>query len=215
MSPASSPRDKKRAPGRAGALALAAVVLGAGVALTGCGPSTSAAVTTAPASTGGVATPTTPGTTPSNTSSEIAPTAQAALCTAAMLSASLDDTGGGAAGSIYLKLIVTNKSAATCLLDGYPGVSLVKAGPDTPLGAPADRDAKAPSSGPIALAPGRSATAVLQYSQAGKYPNCRQVQADSIMVYPPGATDRLVIARPLTACNNAGDHLLTIGAFQP
>ena len=71
-----------------------------------------------------------------------------------MLSASLDDTGGGAAGSIYLKLIVTNKSAATCLLDGYPGVSLVKAGTDTPIGAPADRDAKAPSSGPIALAPG-------------------------------------------------------------
>lgn len=114
-----------------------------------------------------------------------------------------------------MKLTLANSSGSDCLLDGYPGVSMVKAGTIDPLGAPAVRDPQAPSTGPIPLAPGQSATAVLSYSQAGNYQDCQRVQADSILVYPPSAFDSLEIPHPLTACSNANIELLGIGAFQP
>ena len=110
---------------------------------------------------------------------------------------------------------MTNTSAADCIVDGYPGVSLVAAGSTTPIGAPAQRDPDEPSKGPIALAPGRSAGATLRYTQAGNYQGCQRVQADSVLVYPPSATDSLAIPHPLTACSNADIKLLAIGAFMP
>lgn len=114
-----------------------------------------------------------------------------------------------------MSLVLTNTSAASCILDGYPGVSMVLAGSTEPVGAPAERDAQAPSNGPITLAPGQHAAAVLRYTQAGNYQDCDRVQAASILVYPPSATDSLEIPHPLTACSNADIKLLTIGAFQP
>lgn len=113
-----------------------------------------------------------------------------------------------------MKLILTNNSQSECVLDGYPGVSLVKAGSTEPIGAPAVRDAGDPSKGPILLIPGDSATAVLRYTQADNYPTCEQVQADAVLVYPPEDVDHLEITNPLTACSNADVELLTIGAFQ-
>lgn len=114
-----------------------------------------------------------------------------------------------------MKLVVTNTSGAACILDGYPGVSMEAAGSSTPIGAPADRDPAAPSNGPITLTPGHSAAATLRYTQAGNYQNCQRVQADSILVYPPSATDSLEIGHPLTACSNDDVKLLSIGAFMP
>lgn len=114
-----------------------------------------------------------------------------------------------------MKLIVANTSDADCLLDGYPGVSMVKTGSTTPIGAPATRDPQARSNGPIILAPGKSAAAVLRYTQANNYQDCQRVPADAVLVYPPSATDSLAIPHPLTACSNASITLLSIGAFQP
>ncbi len=113
-----------------------------------------------------------------------------------------------------MKLILANTSDADCILDGYPGVSLIKAGTTKPIGAPADRDPQAPSNGPITLAPGQSAAAVLRYTQADNYQDCQRVPADAVLVYPPSATDSLEIPSPLTACINADIKLLSIGAFQ-
>ncbi|MDQ0277440.1 hypothetical protein QO003_001743 [Arthrobacter silviterrae] len=211
-----------------------AALVGVGLVLAGCSPSTppaptpTAAVTTAPETTAPEATtgapaPTAAGTTPSTetaaptTSAPTAQptTAQPALCTAASLNGSLDDTGGGAAGSIYMKLILKNTSAASCILNGYPGVSLVTTPADSPIGVPADWTVSLPSKGPITLTPGQSSAAQLQYTQAANYPNCTKVRATSVMVYPPSATDRLLIAHPLTACSNTDIVLLHIGAFQP
>ncbi|WP_427016312.1 DUF4232 domain-containing protein [Pseudarthrobacter sp. P1] len=197
----------------------AAAVAALALALSACGGNVPASQTTAA-----------PGTTSPETSSAAAETTSApastpagtpastsaadALCSAAMLSGALDDSGGGAAGSIYIKLIVKNTTGTTCVLDGYPGVSLVGEGNGTQLGAAAERDAAAPSSGPIQLAAGASATAVLRYTQAGNYQNCQQVPAEGLRIYPPSATDALYIAHPLTACSNEDIKLLTIGAFQ-
>lgn len=114
-----------------------------------------------------------------------------------------------------MQLVVTNSSGTDCILDGYPGVSLVKAGTTTAIGAPADRDPQAPSNGPITLTPGTSAEATLRYTQADNYQGCQHVQADSILVYPPSAFDSLEIPHPLTACSDGTIKLLTIGAFQP
>jgi hypothetical protein len=206
---------------RAGALLGLAAVLG--LALAGCGTPSGGTATTPAATASAPA-----GTTASSMDSTARPmestappvsasatTAAPALCTAASLRGALDDTGGGAAGHIYMKLILTNKSSTACILNGYPGVSLVKAGSTAAIGAPADRDTSAPSKGPITLVPGKSATAVLAYTQAGNYQDCQRVQAASVLVYPPSAYDHLAIPHPLTACSNKGDHLLKIGAFQP
>ncbi|POH61215.1 DUF4232 domain-containing protein [Arthrobacter glacialis] len=202
------------------ALALLAV-LGIGASLTACGPqntpptpeasSASPSATATASSTEG-----TPSSAPTAAPSTSASTPAATpLCTAAFLTGSLDDSGGGAAGHIFMKLIVANSSGADCILDGYPGVSMVQAGSITPIGAPAERDPQAPSNGPITLAPGQSAAAVLRYTQAGNYQDCQQVQADSVLVYPPSATDSLAIPHALTACSNDAIKLLSIGAFQP
>lgn len=219
------------------AFALAAVI-GLSGSLAACTPGTPAASPTAPDSTSSPVTSSpsassaapTAEETPSSTASpgspettettegtaSTTPSDQAtALCPAASLKGSLDDSGGGAAGHIYMKLVVTNTSGAACILDGYPGVSMEAAGSSTPIGAPADRDPAAPSNGPITLTPGQSAAATLRYTQAGNYQNCQRVQADSILVYPPSATDSLEIGHPLTACSNDDVKLLSIGAFMP
>ncbi|MGP9501542.1 DUF4232 domain-containing protein [Specibacter sp. AOP5-B1-6] len=203
--------------------ALAAVV-GLGASLAACGPQGSTGQESAPPASTSSASPSASPSEPAGTTGEAptespAPSATAtpdpALCTAASLAGALDDSGGGAAGHIYMKLVVTNSSDTECILDGYPGVSMVAAGTIDPIGAPADRDPNAPSTGPIALAPGQSSTAVLNYTQADNYQGCQHEQADSVLVYPPSATDSLEIPHPLTACGNADIKLLTIGAFQP
>lgn len=204
--------------------ALAAVV-GLGASLAACGPQGTTAPESAPPASTSSPSPSA-GPSASTGAAEAAPatesaapsapaTPEPALCTAASLAGALDDSGGGAAGHIYMKLVVTNSSDTECILDGYPGVSLVAAGTIEPIGAPADRDPNAPSTGPIALAPGQSSTAVLNYTQADNYQGCQREQADSVLLYPPSATDSLEIPHPLTACGNADIKLLTIGAFQP
>ncbi|MCC9067693.1 DUF4232 domain-containing protein [Arthrobacter cryoconiti] len=201
----------------AAGISTAAVALGLVLALSGCGASTPKTPTSVDTTASAAATSSAAKTTsaaPSPTPTPAAPAAPA-LCTAASLAGSIDSSGGGAAGHVYMKLIVKNTSTAACILDGYPGVSMVKAGTDTPLGAPAVRDAQAPSTGPITLTPGQSSAAVLAYTQSGNYQNCMHVSADAIMVYPPSATDKLEIAHPLDACSNVDINLLSIGAFQP
>lgn len=209
-------------------LALAAA-LGVGASLAGCGaqegPDAQASATSSAAGTlatdapgssqTATAAPGTAAAPPAATTAPANATAAApSLCTAASLTGSLKDPEA-AAGQVYLKLVLTNTSTAACILDGYPGVSMIMAGTTEPLGEPAVRDAEAPSAGPITLAPGNAAAARMHYTQAGNYQECQQVPAQSILVYPPSATDSLEIPHPLTACSNAGINLLTIGAFQP
>lgn len=113
-----------------------------------------------------------------------------------------------------MKLQLKNTSAQTCILDGYPGVSLVSNSNGTQLGAAATRDPALPSAGPITLSPGSTAVAQLRYTQAANYQNCTQTPADGFRVYPPSATDALYIAHPLTGCKETSIVLLTIGAFK-
>ncbi|MGN8131968.1 DUF4232 domain-containing protein [Paenarthrobacter sp. 22069] len=136
------------------------------------------------------------------------------LCKAAGLTAATDASGGGAAGSVYMKLNLTNKGSEPCILRGFPGVSLVADAAGAPIGAPATRDESA-AVVDVLLAPGQTGTAVLRYTQAGNYMDCSPVDAAGYRIYPPEDTDSLFLPQPTRACSNANITLLSIGAFQP
>ncbi|WP_377020215.1 DUF4232 domain-containing protein [Arthrobacter sp. GCM10020060] len=196
----------------------------AALLLTGCGPSQPQSQSTTAPATGQVsqsASPTTSASSATSTPSPSSPPSSdatgggaPALCKAASLTAATDATGGGAAGSVYMKLNLTNKGAEPCLLKGFPGVSLVADAAGAPIGAPAQRDESA-GVVDVVLAPGQTGTAVLRYTQAGNYMGCTLVDAAGYRVYPPEDTDSLFLPQPTKACSNADIVLLTIGAFQP
>lgn len=135
-----------------------------------------------------------------------------ALCKAAGLTATTDATGGGAAGSVYMQLILTNSGAEPCRLSGFAGVSLTADANGEPIGAPAARDEATPAAD-VLLAPGQAGTATLRYTQARNYSDCTVVPAAGFRIYPPEDTASLFIAEPHDACSNAGINVLTIGAF--
>ncbi|WP_400159757.1 DUF4232 domain-containing protein [Arthrobacter sp. BPSS-3] len=197
--------------------AAAAVLL-----LSGCGqaqtqsasapPSSAQSTTAAPATS--AAAPSAPASSAPASSSPAASGAAAGpgLCKAANLKATLDSTGGGAAGSVYSKLILTNTGAEPCVLKGFAGVSLTAGADGDPIGAAATRDDSTPAAD-VLLAPGQAGSATLRYTQAGNYPDCTRTPAAGFRVYPPEDTASLFLAAPKDACSNAGINLLTIGAF--
>ncbi len=134
------------------------------------------------------------------------------LCKAANLSASLDARGGGAAGSVYMQLILKNTGAEPCLLKGYPGVSLTAGASGSPIGAAAKRDDSTPVTD-VLLAPGKAGKATLRYTQAANYPDCTRTPAAGFRVYPPEDTASVFVAAPKDACRETAVNLLTIGAF--
>ncbi|WP_298251782.1 DUF4232 domain-containing protein [uncultured Arthrobacter sp.] len=137
-----------------------------------------------------------------------------ATCTAAQLGGAVESRlGGGAAGSVYRTLRLTNISQADCTMAGYPGVSFVDAAGNQ-LGAPADRADAAVV--PVTLAPGTSVSTTLQQTNAQNYgADCGLTQAAGVRVYPPGATDSLILPQDIAACSAGSIVLMTVGAVQP
>lgn len=192
----------------------------AALLLSGCGgSSTQAQSATSPPSPSATETSQPPATSPAapESSAAAAPSAAKAgpeLCKAASLTGTTDATGGGAAGSIYMQLILTNSGTEPCLLKGFAGVSLTAGADGEPIGAAATRDDSGPVTD-VTLAPGKAGTATLRYTQAANYPDCTKTPAAGFRVYPPNDTASLFIPQQLDACTNTEINLLTIGAFQP
>jgi hypothetical protein len=155
-----------------------------------------------------------PSSAPSGAAPATSTPASPGLCKAAALSAATDASGGGAAGSVYMKLNLTNTGPESCILKGFPGVSLAADNAGAPIGAPATRDESAPVVD-VLLAPGQTGSAVLRYTQAGNYTDCAMVDAAGYRIYPPEDTASLFLPQPTKACSNAGITLLSIRAFQP
>nr|WP_175417125.1 DUF4232 domain-containing protein [Arthrobacter sp. 24S4-2] len=192
--------------------AVAAVAL----LLTACGPSQPQSQgTPEPASSSSSpsapATSQAPSSTPPSSSSAPSP-AGPARCKAANLTASEDSSGGGAAGSIYSQLILTNSGAEPCLLRGFPGVSLTADATGAPIGAPAKQDGSSPVAD-VLLAPGQAGAAEMRYTQAANYSDCNVTPAAGYRIYPPEDTASLFLAESRSACSNDAIELLTIGAF--
>lgn len=203
-------------------LAITTAAAAAALMLSGCGPSEPQAQPTTPDTSSASPDPSSAAPTASETSSGTPTTAAPAtaapeapaLCNAAGLAAATDASGGGAAGSVYMKLNLTNTGPESCVLRGFAGVSLAADAAGAPIGAPATRDeAAAPTD--VLLAPGQTGSAVLRYTQAGNYPDCAMVDAAGYRIYPPEDTASLFLPQPTKACSNAEITLLTIGAFQP
>ncbi|QCP00549.1 DUF4232 domain-containing protein [Arthrobacter sp. 24S4-2] len=128
------------------------------------------------------------------------------------MTASEDSSGGGAAGSIYSQLILTNSGAEPCLLRGFPGVSLTADATGAPIGAPAKQDGSSPVAD-VLLAPGQAGAAEMRYTQAANYSDCNVTPAAGYRIYPPEDTASLFLAESRSACSNDAIELLTIGAF--
>jgi hypothetical protein len=147
-------------------------------------------------------------------------------CTTANLDVWLNTMASGTAGSDYYNLNLTNLSAHSCTLYGYPGVSAVtQAG--IQLGSAAGRDdAHAPST--ITLTSARSArgletstvhntaTIILQITDTGNYsPSfCVPITAAGLRVYPPGQKESTVVPYPFVACAKPGPTFLHVEAVQ-
>ncbi|MDT0170647.1 DUF4232 domain-containing protein [Pseudarthrobacter sp. BRE9] len=207
--------------------AMTTAAAAAALLLTACGPSQPQSQTTTSPATGQASqspspTASTPPpassapatSTPASPAPGTTPAGSPGLCKTAGLTAATDASGGGAAGSVYMKLNLTNKGSEPCILRGFPGVSLVADAVGAPIGAPATRDTSA-AVVDVLLAPGQTGTAVLRYTQAGNYMDCSPVDAAGYRIYPPEETESLFIPQPTRACGNENITLLSIGAFQP
>src|SRR3954453_7177819 len=115
-------------------------------------------------------------------------------CTTGNLSVRLG-AAGGAAGSVYESLLFTNKGSATCTLDGNPGVSFVAPTTGKQVGAAASRNSQH-ASRLVTLAPGATASAVIQVANEANFPasTCRPATVSGLRVYPPGATTAKYVA---------------------
>ncbi len=136
-----------------------------------------------------------------------------APCKTADLKASTDSPGGGgAAGNVYMQILLTNTGSASCMLTGFAEVSLTAGADGSPIGSAAARDTTPATE--VLLEPGQAGAATLRYTQARNYQDCTVVPAAGFRIYPPDDTASLFIAQPRDACSNAGINLLTVGAFQ-
>src|SRR6202022_3862963 len=135
--------------------------------LTACGASGAASpptVTVTKAPGGGTSSAPAPSTSAASTSAP-----GTAECATASLRIGVS-SGNGAAGTIYYDLSFTNVSSSPCVVQGYPGISLVGAptGAGKQVGAPAKRAATA-ATRLITLSPGQTAHAQLGIADAGNF----------------------------------------------
>jgi hypothetical protein len=138
------------------------------------------------------------------------------MCLTSSLTARLG-TSQGAAGSIYQAIVFTNTSKTTCTMFGYPGVSYVAPGTGHQVGAAAARNPAHPSV-TVTLAPGGSASALVQMVDALNYPpsSCALVSVSGLRIYPPGntAATYLPFAAVRKACSTQVSQL-TVEASVP
>jgi hypothetical protein len=176
-------------------------------------PTATKTVTTAPA-------PSTSTSTPPSPSTSSTPSTQPAIleCTSANLTAAiLNNAGGGAAGSTYVSLVLTNKGTTSCTLQGWPGVSFVGHGNGTQIGQAAAFDKTSPHP-TVTLAPAGSAKSTLRIVQAGNYSaaDCTPTKADGFRVYPPGQKASIFATKAgFTACAKTSVSLLTVSELTP
>jgi hypothetical protein len=108
-----------------------------------------------------------------------------------------------------------NTGAATCTLDGYPGVSLD--GSSGPVGASATRAGG--SATRVTLAPDAKGYALLGIHDAAVYDSstCQPASVNGLLVYPPNQTQSLSVPDqvPDGGCENTSVSLLTIKPVAP
>lgn len=189
-------RSRNEIAGTAAALIVLAAVAGCSSSGSPSTPASPPSSSSTAATGGGTVVP--PPTTPSTSLSPAV--AGPAPCATSGLNVTLG-TSNGAAGSVYLTIVFTNTSGATCTLYGYPGVSLVSAPPYTLIGLAAQRSSTTPVK-LITLASGATASAVLQVVDALNFgaATCSPTKAAFLRVYPPNQTAPVYLADTSEVC---------------
>jgi hypothetical protein len=98
-----------------------------------------------------------------------------------------------AAGTLAYDIVLTNTSKRTCILGGFPGVSLVNDNGNR-IGSPADRATNYEEK-KLTLAPGQKVKAIASLSAPSNFPAgaCKD-GATKLRVYPPNDTGYLSVA---------------------
>jgi Domain of unknown function (DUF4232) len=132
---------------------------------------------------------------PTGTSTPASPT----TCSTAELSASLG-TAQGAAGSVIVPLVLTNKGGRSCTLRGFPGVSYVAGTDGHQVGPAAAKDG--PLGAAVTLAPGHAATSQVRLVNVANFDaaTCKPTPVLGLRVYPPDNTAALYVQRAGTGC---------------
>jgi hypothetical protein len=122
-------------------------------------------------------------------------------CTTGQLRLSLGQSQG-AAGSTFTPIVFTNASKHPCTLFGYPGVSFLDS-TGAQVGVDATHDGGEEAT--VTLGPGDAANAQLQVPDPGNFSaaQCKQANAATLRVYPPGDFAALSIADAVTVCTTA------------
>jgi hypothetical protein len=139
-----------------------------------------------------------------------------AACTTTDLKGSTGNGGGGGTpGSSYSFIDLTNTSATSCTLYGYPGVSLTAAS-GAQIGAAATRSTTTAAK-LVTLAPGATANAELRMTDPTVYPTsqCQQTTPAYLKIYPPDQTQPVQIPFTGTTCANSSIKMLAIGVVTP
>lgn len=137
----------------------------------------------------------------SNAQASTAPakTATETTCNADELSLTTTaSSSGSGAGTLAYDLILTNTGKRTCILGGFPGVSLVNDNGNM-IGSPADR-AKNYEEKKLTLAPNTKVKATLSTANPANFSDgqCKS-GATKLRVYPPNDTGYLSATSPVTS----------------
>ncbi|MGW0998570.1 DUF4232 domain-containing protein [Streptomyces sp. NPDC002520] len=129
-------------------------------------------------------------------------------CHTSELRASVGGNNPGA-GQENFPIVLTNKSARTCTLRGYPGAAFVNAS-GTQLGPDPKRSSGSPVS--VTLKPGQSAWAGLTFSNP-EISEAKTATPAALLVTPPDERDSLKVtwtAGPVPVSGNSSSVFLTV-----
>jgi Protein of unknown function (DUF4232) len=121
-----------------------------------------------------------------------------------------EEPGGGAAGSVYYRIELTNLSAHTCTVSGYPKVNAVDL-KGRRIGAPATHE-PGKKARVVKLAPGQSATATLRIVDALNFPanKCRATTAAGLRVGVPGGSGSKIAPLAFETCALTSSKTLSV-----
>ena len=173
-------------------------------------PSPSSTAATTPATAGSTSAPAPAGTTSGGS-------ATGTRCATSQLTGSVADGGGGSAGATRVAIILHNTGAASCTLQGWPGISFVGGGTGTQIGNAATLDRSTPHQ-TLTLRPGGEVQSVVTVEDAGNWDSatCHPRVTDGFRVIPPGSRQSLFV--PATgalfeSCASTSVHQLTTSAL--
>lgn len=135
--------------------------------------------------------------------------AQPSLCSADMFSATVQQDGAPTpTGQNKLRIVFTNTSQHSCLVQGYPGVDL--AGPDNPpFGPTYSLPRQETGFAPVDVAPGSAVSSELTYLADGP----EGWTPDTIVVTPPNTTTQLQVPWPQAGSVSRQDGATHPGTF--